>query len=544
MTWSGCLHTHLVHRLLIWTLATLTFLQGVCGQGVCPPGTLLRQATSHCINVLAIDSVAYEQQQAQYDGVVFPLNITNPGAIATTHIGPRDTPVLSFTGSFGISIATPQSGVDLSSTWTLVATIDFPQATTTATTVILFYTNVGYVNYYVKKTVQGSTVKFDASLSMIDTSMNGVTSAIPLASSSSTMPEFGLLATALVYLEGPRTLRVLLHGSEIASRVVTIQPGTYFKGLGASSASDHVSRLLSVRLFNEELFQPEIVSISNCASPASLSSCTACSGLVEQQNCLSPADALCSPGFLQGQNFTCNAFTSCEVLGDRPVQDGTVLKGPYNNYIYTWLLPMHTKNNCRARMMGLEIYHSSASRCDVILSVWNKNAQGLTPNEYVREFRTAKYQIPAATTKPTLARYFFPITPSYVLPYTNTSYIGITTTRGACRLLGTSSSSVGVRYALSAKALPVKSGTRDFTNGVNMKLSLRLLLKDFDECALSTSCQPNTTNVCSNTFGSYSCVCKSGYSGTGGASGTCTYIPTTVPTTTPTTTPTTPTTTP
>ena len=32
----------------------------------------------------------------------------------------------------------------------------------------------GYVNYYVKKTVQGSTVKFDASLSIIDTSMNGV----------------------------------------------------------------------------------------------------------------------------------------------------------------------------------------------------------------------------------------------------------------------------------------------------------------------------------------------------------------------------------
>ena len=29
-----------------------------------------------CIDVLAIDSVAYEQQQAQYDGVVFPLNIT------------------------------------------------------------------------------------------------------------------------------------------------------------------------------------------------------------------------------------------------------------------------------------------------------------------------------------------------------------------------------------------------------------------------------------------------------------------------------------
>ena len=77
------------------------------------------------------------------------------------------------------------------------------------------------------------------------------------------MPEFGLLATALVYLEGPRTLRILLHGSEIASRVVTIQPGTYFKGLGASSASDHVSRLLSVRLFTEELFQPEIVTMGS-----------------------------------------------------------------------------------------------------------------------------------------------------------------------------------------------------------------------------------------------------------------------------------------
>eukprot|EP00117_Sycon_ciliatum_P011706 scpid60563/ scgid4321/ len=544
MTWSGCLHTHLVHRLLIWTLATLTFLQGVCGQGVCPPGTLLRQATSHCINVLAIDSVAYEQQQAQYDGVVFPLNITNPGAIATTHIGPRDTPVLSFTGSFGISIATPQSGVDLSSTWTLVATIDFPQATTTATTVILFYTNVGYVNYYVKKTVQGSTVKFDASLSMIDTSMNGVTSAIPLASSSSTMPEFGLLATALVYLEGPRTLRVLLHGSEIASRVVTIQPGTYFKGLGASSASDHVSRLLSVRLFNEELFQPEIVTMGNCALPASLSSCSACSGLVEQQNCLSPAEALCSPGFLQGDNFTCNTFTSCEVLGDRPAQDGTVLKGPKNAYAYTWILPMNTKKNCNVKIKGFEIYHSSTAQCDVRLSVWDKVAPGLKVNEYTQRFSTAKAQIPATATGPTLARYFFASTPSYTFPYTTTSYIGITTSTGACRLLGESSGSVGVQYANGFSGLPGNNNIRNLKTKVSMKLSLRLLLQDIDECSISTPCQSYTNNVCSNTFGSYSCVCKSGYSGTGGASGTCTYIPTTVPTTTPTTTPTTPTTTP
>ena len=77
------------------------------------------------------------------------------------------------------------------------------------------------------------------------------------------MPEFGLLAVALVYLKDARTLRVLLHGSQVASSGVTIQPGTYFKGLGASSASNHLSRLLSLRLFNEELFQPEILTISS-----------------------------------------------------------------------------------------------------------------------------------------------------------------------------------------------------------------------------------------------------------------------------------------
>ena len=48
---------------------------------------------------------------------------------------------------------------------------------------------------------------------------------------------------------------------------------------------------------------------------------------------------------------------------------------------------------------------------------------------------------------------------------------------------------------------------------------------DIDECAATPSlCTSYTNNVCSNTFGSYSCVCKSGYSGTGGASGTCSNV--------------------
>ena len=56
--------------------------------------------------------------------------------------------------AYTIAIFMIQSGVDLSSTWTLVATVEFPQATTTATTVILFYTNVGKSNVYVPTTIQ------------------------------------------------------------------------------------------------------------------------------------------------------------------------------------------------------------------------------------------------------------------------------------------------------------------------------------------------------------------------------------------------------
>ena len=40
-----------------------------------------------------------------------------------------------------------------------------------------------------------------------------------------------------------------------------------------------------------------------------------------------------------------------------------------------------------------------------------------------------------------------------------------------------------------------------------------LYLLDINECANVTDCSPDAT--CSNTFGSFNCVCKTGYQGNG-----------------------------
>ena len=199
--------------------------------------------------------------------------------------------------------------------------------------------------------------------------------------------------------------------------------------------------------------------------------------------CVCACVCVCVCVFVPEFLFTCAAFTSCEVLGDRPAQDGTVLKGPKNAYAYTWILPMNTKKNCNVKIKGFEIYHSSTAQCDVRLSVWDK-AASLKANEYTQRFSTAKAQIPATATGPTLARYFFASTPSYTFPYTTTSYIGITTSTGACRLLGESSGSVGVQYANGFSGLPGNNNIRNLKTKVSMKLSLRLLLQG--EC--TTAC--------------------------------------------------------
>eukprot|EP00117_Sycon_ciliatum_P026252 scpid92274/ scgid21594/ len=240
------------------------------------------------------------------------------------------------------------------------------------------------------------------------------------------------------------------------------------------------------------------------------------------------------------------AHAACSSLGGTPAQDGTVLKGQRNAYTFTWILPTYSITQCNVRIWGFQLYHSSTTNCDFIVSVWNRDTPpGLKTNEYVLEYVEPKVTMPAVST-PTLFSYNYTVGNRRLMPYSRTVYIGITTQQTGCRVLGSSTiTAFFARYAVGEDMLPGVTNKHNFKRKVTIDLSLRMIFKDIDECAATPSlCTNYTNNVCSNTFGSYSCVCKSGYSGTGGASGTCTYIPTTVPTTTPTTTPTTPTTTP
>eukprot|EP00117_Sycon_ciliatum_P005788 scpid92331/ scgid9593/ len=239
------------------------------------------------------------------------------------------------------------------------------------------------------------------------------------------------------------------------------------------------------------------------------------------------------------------AHAACTSLGGAPAQDGTVLKGESNAYKFTWILPMYSITQCNVRIWGFQLYHSSTTNCDFIVSVWNRDTPpGLKTNEYVLEYVAPKVTMPAVST-PTLFSYNYTSSNRRTFRYSKTVFIGITTKQSACRVLGSSTSADGARYADGEYKLPGVTNKHNFVQKTRTDVSLRVLTEDIDECAATPSlCTSYTNNVCSNTFGSYSCVCKSGYSGTGGASGTCTYIPTTVPTTTPTTTPTTPTTTP
>ena len=153
-----------------------------------------------------------------------------------------------------------------------------------------------------------------------------------------------------------------------------------------------------------------------------------------------------------------------------------MLKGQSNAYKFTWILPTYSITQCNVRIWGFQLYHSSTTNCDFIVSVWNRDTSVLRNNEYVLEYVEPKVTMPAVST-PTLFSYNYTVGNRRLMPYSRTVYIGVTTQQTGCRVLGSSTKATGAQYQNGKDTLPSVSNKRTFSKKVEIDLSLRMIFK-------------------------------------------------------------------